>query len=76
MGGFLAVALLADLMVSLSHFDTGTPPDQQALLDAGIWAMAVVGSVVGAVAAVRIRTRTGATRHRTDGSKPAVDRRS
>jgi hypothetical protein len=55
LGGFLVVALLADLMVSFSHFDTGTPPDQQTLLDRGIWAMAAIGSVLGAVAWLRIR---------------------
>jgi hypothetical protein len=57
-GGFLTVALLAAFMVSLGHFDTGTPPDQQALIDKAIWAMAALGAILGTLAALRVRNRT------------------
>jgi hypothetical protein len=58
-GAFLAVALIVDIGVSFGHFDTGTPPDQQALLDVGIWAMAAAGSLLGGLAALWVRNRTG-----------------
>jgi hypothetical protein len=60
-GGFLSVALLTDFMVSLSHFDSGTPPDQQAVLDKAIWAAAAIGTILGAIAAFRIGTARDAT---------------
>lgn len=56
-GGLMAVAFLADVVVSFSHFDSGTPPGDQALLDMGIWGMAVGGSILGTLAALRVRDR-------------------
>lgn len=56
-GGFMTVALFADFLVSMSHFDTGTPPGDQALLDIGIWGMAVAGAILGTLAALRVRDK-------------------
>jgi hypothetical protein len=57
-GGFLTVALLASFMVSLGHFDTGTPPDQQAVVDKAIWGMATIGAILGTLTALLVRSRT------------------
>lgn len=62
-GGLMAVALVVDLVVSLSHFDTGTPAGDQALIDAGIWVVAIGGAVLGTLAALRVRRDTTPTVH-------------
>ena len=51
----MTIVLFVDFMVSMSHFDTGTPPDEQARLNVAIWVVAVGGAVLGARAARRVR---------------------
>lgn len=54
LGGFLAVGIFIYFGISMSHFDSGIPSDQKALLDIGMWGLAVTGSVAGTVLARRL----------------------
>lgn len=54
LGGFLAVGIFIYFGIAMSHFDSGIPPDQKALLDIGMWGLAVTGSVAGVVIARRL----------------------
>lgn len=56
-GELMAIVLFVDFAVSMGHFDTGAPPDDQALLDTGIWVVAVGGSILGTLAALRVRDK-------------------
>jgi hypothetical protein len=60
-GGLMAIVLIVDIAVSMSHFDTGTPAGDQALIDAGIWVVAVGGAILGTLAALRVRRETTST---------------
>lgn len=60
-GGLMVVVLFVDLAVSMGHFDTGTPPGDQALIDAAIWVAAVGGAILGTLAALRVREKTRST---------------
>lgn len=55
LGGCLAAWLVVDVAVGMSHFDSGIPPDQQVLLAAGFWVALIGGSVLGTLAARRVR---------------------
>jgi hypothetical protein len=55
LGAGVAAWAIAYLMDSLLHFDTGVPPDQRAVLDGASWAVVVFGSVLGTLAALRVR---------------------
>ncbi len=54
LGAMVGVGLFVYFADSMSHFDSGIPPDQRALLDIGTWGLAIVGSVVGTIAARRV----------------------
>jgi hypothetical protein len=57
LGASLAAWLVVYFGVGMSHFDTGIPTDEQAVLDAGFWVALVAGSVLGTFAALRIGRR-------------------
>jgi hypothetical protein len=57
-GALMAVALIVDIGVSMGHFDTGTPADEQALINARLVVVALGGAILGAIAALAVRTRT------------------
>ncbi len=54
-GACYFVALAAWFYVGIVHFDTGIPPDQEALLNGGLWLAGILGSILGTLAATRIR---------------------
>lgn len=56
-GACYFVAFAIYFFVSISHFDSGIPPDQKALLDGGLWLAGILGSMLGTLAATRIRGR-------------------
>lgn len=57
-GVLMAVAFIVDIGVSMRHFDTGTPADEQALINAGLVVVAVGGAILGAIATMGVRART------------------
>jgi hypothetical protein len=58
LGAFVGAGLVVYFEVSMSHFDTGIPDEQKALLDVAMWVLVAAGSAVGAIAARRVRTGT------------------
>ena len=54
LGGFATFGLVVYFGVSMSHFDTGLPSGEAALLDIGMVAAVVAGSAIGAIAARRV----------------------
>jgi hypothetical protein len=55
LGAVTGAAVFVDFLVSMSHFDTGTPAEEQAVLNAAIGISVVVGAAAGWMAARRIR---------------------
>jgi hypothetical protein len=55
LGACLAVWVVVDFGAALSHFDTTIPPDEQAVLNAAGWGTVAIGSVLGTLAALRVR---------------------
>ena len=55
LGAGVAAWAAVYLGVSLGHFDSGIPPEQRTVLDAAFWGVVVLGSVLGTMAALRVR---------------------
>lgn len=55
LGAFVTAWVVGYLFAALSHFDTSIPSDEQAVLDAAGWGALAVGSVLGTLAALRVR---------------------
>ncbi|MEO8570682.1 MAG: hypothetical protein ABI553_03190 [Chloroflexota bacterium] len=60
LGAFVTVGLFAYFVDSVSHFDTGIPDADAAILTIGIVGLAVIGSILGTLAALRIKGPTTA----------------
>jgi hypothetical protein len=54
LGGFAAAYTFVWFGISMSHFDTGIPPGEEALFRIGLVVVLVIGSVAGATAARRL----------------------
>jgi hypothetical protein len=54
-GAGLSAWFVVYFFVAMSHFDTSVPPNEQAALDTAGWGVVVVGSVLGTLAALRVR---------------------
>jgi len=53
-GAAMFVWFVADVVIGFSHFDSGIPPGEQALLDGGFWLALIGGAVLGLLAARRL----------------------
>ncbi len=60
LGAFVTVGLFAYFLDSMRHFDTGVPDGDAAILNFGIVGLAVIGSILGTFAALRIKGPTTA----------------
>ncbi len=54
LGGFATVGLVFYVGFQMSHFDTGLPSGEAALLDISMWGVVVAGSAIGVIAARRV----------------------
>jgi hypothetical protein len=54
LGAFASGELVVYVMAAMSHFDTGLPSGQAAILDVGLWVAVVTGCLVGVWAARRL----------------------
>ncbi len=55
LGAFVGVGVVVYFGFAMSHFGTGIPPEQVAVLDLMLLGMVVAGSVVGIISAQRLR---------------------
>ena len=58
LGAALGMWVVGYFFDAMRHFDSGIPASEQLLLDAGFWGAVIVGSVLGTMAALRVRDRS------------------